>query len=157
MTGARHSENPWKRLAASIVDKAQKDCRGCFDSKLNNTTKALIQYDAEYWLRTDPWCKFLLDCMSPWEYDVDQDAFSAKEHHHKKKDYQPYLPKADVTHSLPISELAKLVELQPRTLERAACSGRLEATKKEGSGQGRWYTSIASIAAAVAEGSLQRH
>lgn len=156
MTGARTSDNPWKRLAAEIINRARADCKGSVSTGGDdNITRALLQYDAEHWLESDPWCQYLLDCALPWKCDVLQSHLVTLERQRRRKSYRKYLPKnIDPDEQLPIYHLAKTMGLSKTRLNKAASAGHIEATQRNHSASPIWCTSISEIAKAVAKGDL---
>lgn len=154
MTGAKVGNNPWKSLAASVILKARDDCRGCMESGIkDDITRALIQYDAERWLRHDWWCQHLLDCSLPPECDVHQSILAQKTCQRRRRSYRKCLPEdIDFNEQMPIHSLAKTTGLSRIKLCNAAKDGRLSASQQPNGSVISWYTSIAEVACAVSEG-----
>lgn len=154
MTGARVGNDPWKSLAARVILRAQDDCRGCMESGIkDDVTKALIQYDAEQWLRFDWWCQYLLDCSLPLEYNAHQSILAQQSRERRRKSYKKYLPQdIDPDEQVPIHHLAKATGLSKIRLSNAAQDGRLSASQKANGPQTIWCTSITEIACAVSKG-----
>lgn len=159
MTGSEVGDNPWKSLAAKVINRARADCRGAVGTGIeDNMTRALLQYDAEHWLEYDPWCQYLLDCALPWECDVPQSLVLSQERKRRWKNYRKYLPfDTDFDEQFPIHALAKLTGLSKTRLNDAAQEGRLEATQGFNGVMPIWCTSITEIARAVARGTIIIH
>jgi hypothetical protein len=153
--GTKAGDDPWASLAASIIERARQDCKGNIESGFSDIFKALIQWDAEEWLRHDPWCQFLLDCCLPLEYDVDKERLFqtvAMQGNPKRrqKSYVKHLPQGvDMKEQYPVASLTELTGLQ--YLHAAVSKGKVQGRLN---GDNKWYCSMADIALAVVLGTM---
>lgn len=154
MTGAKIGNDPWKSLAAEIINRARADCRGNIETSMgNDTIKGLIQYDAEHWLRANPWCQFLLDCCLPIECDVLQYSVAVIEKQHRRRNYMKCLPQdLDMNAQIPVSSLVQITSI--RYLSDAVKTGRMQGTQQPNGKAYKWCSSLADVAHAIVVGEL---
>ena len=157
MTGHKIGPNPWISLAARIIEQAQDDCKGIghINSLDSSILKALIQYDAERWLRFHPWCQFLLDCSLPMEYDVHQNDVALLTKKQRRVSYSKHLPHVDMTEQLPVTELSAVIGARVELIRNAIRENRLQGEEQVGPyGKMTLYSSLADVAIALSSGSI---
>jgi hypothetical protein len=159
MAGAKIGDNPWRSLAALIILQAKDDMQGKLSDVHGNLTKALIQYDAERWIETSPWCQFLLDTsltefglpFDTYQYDVAALWRSRRKHSHYK-----YLPEIRMTAWLTVAELSSVTGLGEKKIHNAIRDERLYAEQRFCPDIGRevWHTTVAELAKAIVVGDI---
>lgn len=153
MTGAKIGD-PYKSLAASIVLRAQWDCKGKIESSAGpDTVKALIQHDAVRWLESNPWCESMLYLGLPPEYQNVPQEFVAKQAiKRRKKSYIKHFSKVDMDAWIPVSALAELTGIDRSKIYHAIHNEGLAATQR---GDGHWCSTLTELAVALVMGMLK--
>jgi len=148
-------DDPYKGLAASIVLRAQHDCKGKIESTAGtDMAKALIQHDATRWLESNPWCECMLCLGLPLNSpEVTQEFVAKQALKRRKKSYRKYLPQEiGVDDWMPITYLAELTKMDKDKMYHAVCNGGLYATKED---NGYWYSTLTEVAIALVAGELK--